>query len=229
MSDDRVKPMGDDGIEPYGLGARAHDFIGRQLARATEGWDAPLSRRLRSLRLEDSVCFLSPRGLAAVTSGTPRREEIDFETGGVASGADAAVARLIARWLAAPDPSHRRLLVLQELMAKWSDPGTGPPDVHLGEHLYVVRNAEAQADDIERSLRSLYGYPGIGILTCPEGAFAVREELSESDLEVMASAAVALLVRAWDDEGYLIAPVRSCFELERFVGEPIRLLGAHSI
>jgi hypothetical protein len=217
--------MSDGEVKPYGLGTHAHDFIERQLARAIDGWDAPLSRHLLSLQLGDAICFLSPQGLAAVTSGAHQQDEIDFETGGaVASGADAAVARLIARWLAAPDPSHRRLLVLQELMAKWSDPGTGPPNVHLGEHLYVVENAESRADDIERRLRSLYGYPGIGILTYPGGAFAVREELSESDLEVMASAAVALLVRAWDDEGYLIAPVRPGFELEHFVGEPIHPL-----
>jgi hypothetical protein len=217
--------MSDDRVKPYGLGTRAHDFIGRALARASEGWDAPLSRRLASLRLEESICFLSPRGLAAVTSRVRQQGEIDFETGGaVASGADAAVARLITRWLAAPDPSHRRLLVLQELMAKWSDPGTGPPDVHLGEHLYVVEDAESRADDIERSLRSLYGYPGIGILTRPDSALAIQEELSEADLDAMASATVALLVRAWDDEGYLIASVQSRLELEQFAGQPIHPL-----
>ncbi len=183
---------------PLELGDEAISYVREEIAAASDDFDGPLARRLVDLGLG------SPFSLLPLRSNLRAR---DFRRGGVDGGrADRCLAAAISRWLAQGPEGTARLLLLEEPLARRSDPAVADAAFYAEDRVYFASSSGDDPSRVEFVLGQPTGYPGIGVLSeCPEG-FASGADLTEQ-LDLLASAASAVLVRAWDDEGFIVVPV----------------------
>jgi hypothetical protein len=106
---------------------------------------------------------------------------------------DACTATVLAGWLNASD--------VEDAFA-------------FGNRVFHLAAPPTTADRVRRTIRRLSGYPGMGVLSCPDRGIVAGDEASAQDLDALARSGVAVLVRAWDDEAFIIAPVSSRMTLE---------------
>jgi hypothetical protein len=123
---------------------------------------------------------------------------------------DCLVAALTS-WLSVPDEKDRSV-VLEECLARWSDPFTQrhlkrDQPARLGEQLYGICGSGSSTEWVEHQFNLLSSYPGIGCLTRMDGTLDASRALGEPDLDAVAAGAVAVVVSAFDAEGYLLAPI----------------------
>ncbi|MDP9383808.1 MAG: hypothetical protein M3P50_00980 [Actinomycetota bacterium] len=131
----------------------------------------------------------------------------DFRHGGVDDGrSDTCLAAAISRWLAQGDVGTGRVLLLEDPLARRSDTVTHGETLYFGERVYFAGRPNDPPGRIEHVLRQIAGFPGVGVLSeFPE--VGATSDLTEHALESLASAASAVLVRAWDDEAFVVVPV----------------------
>lgn len=119
---------------------------------------------------------------------------------------DGDLAVAIVRWLNAGIPG--RCLLLEESWGQWSKPSSlmSNPRHHCGEVTYWAHGPGTSVDDVEASLRRHSDYPGLGILGEHLDLSDQRPdvELSVGTIQGAVENASALLVRAFDGEGYLL-------------------------
>jgi hypothetical protein len=187
--------------------ANALEFIREQLLLAAgEGFDGPLASRLCGARLTRAFAFLPPSSFEEATKSY---------TDGLRSDktADTCTAIALSRWLASPAPEHKYSVHFEEPLARFSDPfvarqASGVDSLlHYGERVYYSVFTGDGFEQVANAMSRVSGYPGIGVMAAwPEGGERPFE-LSAKDLDAIARRAVAVLVRAWDDEAFMIAPV----------------------
>jgi hypothetical protein len=184
------------------LGTAALEFAREELHTAATEFGKPLAARLLALELGSPFTFVTPdAALAARMERHPRY-------GGVDDGSsDRRLAIAVSEWLGEADPGRQRLVRLEEPLARYGDPRVDPRSTHCGEHLYWSADRGAAPEDVHRAFRKLAGYPGVGVLTRPPADAVMSGALTDEVVEAMADAAVAVLVRAWDDEAFLVVPV----------------------
>jgi hypothetical protein len=73
------------------------------------------------------------------------------------------------------------------------------------DEVYYILSQELSRDRIVRGIACLPDYPGIGVLAEVDGGdvFRANADLVVQDLERLVSGLVALVVSAWDGEGYI--------------------------
>jgi hypothetical protein len=184
------------------FGSAALAFVREELETGAGEFGGPLAARLLALELGSPFALLpSDTTLAARMERHPRY-------GGVDDGSsDRRLAIVISQWLEEADPGRRRLVRLEEPLARYGDPCVDPRSTHCGEHVYWAADRGAGPADVKRAFRKLAGYPGVGVLTRPPADAVISGALTDDAVQAMADAAVALLVRAWDDEAFLVVPV----------------------
>jgi hypothetical protein len=201
------------------LGTAALAFAREELHTAATEFGKPLAARLLALELGPPFALLTPDATLAA------RMERHLRYGGVDDGSsDRRLAIAVSEWLGEADPGRQRLMALEEPLARYGDPRVDPRTTHCGEHVYWTADRDAGPEDVERAFRRLAGYPGVGVLTRPPAGAVVSGSLTDEEIEAMADAAVAVLVRAWDDEAFLVVPVagsqslrhRRCHKLDRW-------------
>lgn len=182
-----------------GFGEDALGFVRRELSAAAQDFAGPLATRLLALELAAPFSFLKPDTASAAQEW--RRGGIDD------GGADACLASAISWWLHQSDAGHRRLIALEEPLGRYADPSIESNSMHFGERVYHTASAGDGTDEVARAFNELSGYPGVGVLSRPPAGAIISDELRDDALDALADAAVAVLVRAWDDEAFLIVPV----------------------
>jgi hypothetical protein len=191
-------------VRPVPLGPSALDFVREQVALgAGEGFDGPLAARLERLSLDEPFAFLTADTKLGSSS---EWDSLDQPIG------NQHLAKGIRRWLG---ESPGRLLVLEEPLGLRYDPATHrePRErtLFFKERKYYIASSRTDQPDTLDSLDRVSGYPGIGVLTAPGiniEACLGRREFSRGELDRLAKRALAVLVRAWDDEAFMIAPVK---------------------
>jgi hypothetical protein len=188
------------------LGEPALVFVREQLELAAgEGFFGPLAGRLKALDLDAPFAFVLPE------EDPPDNLAHGFVRG---TQARSATATAVSAWLGRESAAGVRTLVLEESLGRWSDPWRlrysiehpGEPP-HLGEKLYWTASAGDDAAEVERIFGRHSGYPGVGVLCAPPASRLSTGELEDRDLDAIATHAVAVLVAAFDDEAFVIAPV----------------------
>jgi hypothetical protein len=188
---------------PVELGTAALEFVREELRTAATGFGGPLASRLVVLELGFPLALLT-RDMA--------RAAHDLQSGGVDDGnSDRRLAIAVSGWLGDPDPGHRRLLVLEDPLARHTDAGIDPRSMHFGDRVYHSAHQGDGPDQVWHAFKELAGYPGVGVLTRPAADTVASGALADDTLDAMADAAVAVLVRAWDDEAFLVVPVAAAF------------------
>lgn len=188
--------------QPSDLGAQALAFVREELASAADDFDGPLAQRLINAPLSSAFSLLTPdAAAAAVRVG-------DLRHGGVDDGtADQCLAAAISRWLSQSPAARTRVLMLEDPLARRSDSATASDARHFGERVYFMAGPGDAADTIARVLRRVAGYPGIGVLSELDAGWVAPPDLTENALDSVAGRAAAVLVRAWDDEAFVVTPV----------------------
>ncbi len=193
------------------LGDKGFEYVRGLLeswAQADVEAAAPLTKRLLALDIGEPFCFFDevPESFRAAFP-------LDLDSNAI----DLRLADAISRWMRGFAPRSRRTLVVEELIAAYSDGWAirertqrGIDHKHFGETLYWTA---AQGDDAEAVYAALNtnrrAFDCIGVLsTAPSHTFAGRE-VTASDLDALRDHAVAVVAGAWDDEGLVIAPVGS--------------------
>lgn len=181
------------------LGDAALRYAREELKAGGQDFDGPLASRLIHLAAGPPFSLLEPE---------TRARTHDFRRGGVDDGrSDECLARAISRWLAETPVGTDRLLLLEDPLARRADIASADDAVYHGDRVYYAGVSGDAPDRIERAFRRLAGYPGIGVLTeLPTGA-ADSVDLAEQTLNLLSDAASAVLVRAWDDEAFIVVPV----------------------
>jgi len=184
---------------PLRFGDDALEFVREELQAAADDFAGPLATWLLRVELAPPFSFIPPNSEKAAK---------EWRRGGIDDGSgDERLANAISRWLQRPDTGRERLVALEEPLARYSDPAVPPETPHYGETIYHVASRGDRLDHVRRSLDQLSGYPGIGVLSRPSADVVTLGELTEQALEAVVSATVAVLVRSWDDEGFLIVPL----------------------
>ncbi len=198
-------PEADGLTAPMIFGADAVQFVLEELRTAAEpGWDGQLAARLAGLEFDAPFSFLTK---------VPRPGPHSFRSGGVHGGpSDRQLAEVISTWLSEPD-DLQRALVHEELLIPCREAGCHDDEMYVGDRVYFVARAGADAEKVMQIWKWLYGYPGIGVLTKLPPSADASYELTAADLDAISEATVAVLARAWDDEAFLLAPVTGRFEL----------------
>jgi hypothetical protein len=199
----------DPACRPFSLPVGAVEFVREELTLGVDGFDGALAQRLLELPLDRPFAFL----------GRDAREDAigNLHSGGVDDGrSDAWTATVLAGWLNAPGGGGARVLALEEPLARWNDEaGQAVEDAFaFGNRVFHLAAPPTTADRVRHTMRRLSGYPGMGVLSCPDRGIVAGAEASAQDLDALARAGVAVLVRAWDDEAFMIAPVSSRITLE---------------
>lgn len=179
---------------------QAEGFVSEELASGAVGFEGPLAERLRLLQLGAPFSFLS---------GEPSLPYHWRWSCPETAGSDDFLTDAVTRWLGQAD-DRQRMLILEEHMRRRSDPRPTRFELYLDERVYFAVSATTSSD-VPDALNWVYGYPGIGVLTRIDSTFSSARDLDAADLDVVARGAVAVLVRAWDDEAFLIAPVLGQF------------------
>jgi hypothetical protein len=188
-----------DGNRAIGFGSGGLAFVRQELRTASTGFDGPLALRLADQELGFPFSFLAPDAVSVAR---------DWESGGVDDGrSDRCLAIALSDWLRQPDPGRLRLVALEDSLARYTDPVVDPRMMHFGERVYHAARRGDGPDEVHSVFRRLPGYPGVGVVTRPLAGVVESCDLFEDALDAMALAAVAVLVRAWDDEAFLVAPV----------------------
>ena len=186
-------------VAPLELGDEALVYAREELTTAGHEFDGPLARRLAGLTLGQPFVLLSGEASGRV---------YDFRRGGVDNGgSDRCLAAGISRWLAQGPVGTTRVLVLEDPFARRADVATGDEAFFFEERVYFAGRTGDAADRIEHVLGRLAGYPGVGVLSEVSADFTAACDLTDHALNSLASAAAAVLVRAWDDEAFVVAPV----------------------
>lgn len=176
-------------------------YVRSQLSEAS-GWNETLSLGLLSLPVAEPFALLSPV--------VHDRVKADFFAGRVDSEmADTCFAEATSNWLSADDSDDvKRVAVFTDVISRRSDPRlTDGDDRFLGDCVFCVASAGATPSEVSFQMSKAYGYPGIGVLSrVPVERFRAQE-LSDADIKAAVTGAAAILVRAWDDEAFVIAPV----------------------
>jgi hypothetical protein len=73
--------------------------------------------------------------------------------------------------------------------------------------VYYTAHPSDGPDEVKRSFGKLSGYPGVGALSRPLASRLSMGDFSSDALDEIADTSVAVFVRAWDDEGFLVVPV----------------------
>jgi hypothetical protein len=212
----------DQDIIPVSFGDEGTEFIYSQLRFAIRGFDGELGKRLIELDLTSAVGFVRVK---AIEANKHRKKDgtIDFEAIRVAGGGDSHLAVAVARWLKTPDRECFHYLMLEELLARYSDPSVDPATIHYGARIFEFADSKADHEGVMDTFSLQSPYPGVGILTSPPLGFSLKQELTDEMLNTFVGATCAVLIRAWDDEGYLIAPVGSKISIESFVGSSVKV------
>lgn len=179
------------------LGAEALEYAKSELRLSADGFGGRLAH-------EASLHELG-RPFAVVD----RQEQPpqDLRVGGIGRGMDRVLAVAIRSWLRAAPVSKGRTLILEDPFARSTDPLPRNADQRLsfvGDHVFFVAHGGSDQEVLE-TLRAPAEYPGIG------GLF--EHDASEGDvgdlIQTAADSCSAVLARAWDGEGFLVAPVAS--------------------
>lgn len=178
-------------------GPAAATYFDEQLELSRSEFDGALAQELRRVTLSGSVYVAAPASFDGRSQ--------DWSAGwGLRQPSDAYVARAITRWLS--DPAFpQRVLAMEDPFAAPNDPAVSrqPHRAVLGK---VLRWASAAEPETARDvLRQVAGYPAIGVLA--EGRVPSTGELAEADLKALARSTRVVLVRALDDEAFLLRPV----------------------
>lgn len=182
------------------LAAEAIQYIREQLRVAAESYGGPLAARLRHLDLGTPFALLSPKVVAGapdLTDGLP--DDVPDP--------DLDLAEAVARWLAGSDPGHERMLVLEEPLGRAGNPAVHAANFSFETRVYWAATPGASADYVLDRLQSQSPYPGIGVLTRIPAPAEAGPVLDAAEFAALTDGAVAVLVRAWDAEAFVIAPV----------------------
>lgn len=196
------------------VGGHATRFFEEQLELSRQEFGGILARRMEPAKLRKETWLFAPAEVGL--------DALDWEGGGwgFRSVSDRSLGRAVQRWLDEPNSPNR--VLAQE------DPLAMPADPWLERAQYSVRVCgekiiwwAAGSTPVDQVLGRASGYPGIGVLaegvdTCLAG------QLSESGVDELISASVLVLVRALDDEGFLLKGV----EGQRDVVAELARLGA---
>lgn len=186
-------------VGPAMLGSEALEYVLQELQLAADGFGGPLAARLLTCRIEPPFAYVRPDLALAVGN---------LRHGGVGGGlSDRRFARAVSQWISQPDSGHRRMLLLEEPLGRYSDPVHATASIHFLDRVYYAASGRATAEDVAQVCAELSGYPGVGVLSRPTNEGTYSGELSTRELDAVARAAVAVLVRAWDNEAFLVAPV----------------------
>jgi hypothetical protein len=187
------------------LGIESLSFVRSELAVAANDFDGLLAKRLLLLRFSIPFGFL-PR------DAMPRAR--DLRRGGICDGlSDASLANAVRGWLQTPLNQGKRLLILEEALGRRGDPANRQGAVYCGDRVYRVLGSAADVTEIHDALRCLSGYPGVGALVVIPSSADIGREIDTSALDTLANSAVAVLIRAWDDEAFAVVPVGSRLSL----------------
>jgi hypothetical protein len=181
------------------LGDDALAFVREEVATAASGFRGPLAAQLDGLELGTPFAYLSPDVVERA-----RR----LRSGGLDNArAERYLAAAISRWLGRPDDGRQRVMALEDPLARYGDPAVPGPVMHRDDRVYFTSHAGDGAEAVHSRFKQLAGYPGVGVLSRPRLGTVGSEELNEAGVAELAAEAVAVLVRAWDNEGFLVAPV----------------------
>lgn len=183
---------------PFVLPDHALVYVREELETAASEFKGPLAQSLREFDLDTPFSLLPSEAANAA---------MDLRHGGVDQGeADNHLAASLSAWLGRPDPGRRRLVVLEESLALGSDPDVGA-SWQIENRIYYVAQPGESNENVRRALRCLTGYPGIGVLTRPPMSLVPAVASTREELAVVADYATAILVRAWDDEAFVVVPI----------------------
>jgi hypothetical protein len=151
---------------------------------------------------------------AFVPAASSARQRVDFEHGMVLPGAAASTSSwsAVANWLGAllGSPPSGRLLCVEDAMARRSDPWlVNEADRKVffcGDDVYHCAGADDELDHFVLAAAASWK-PDIGIVTAlPSGREQIsnRQSLEPESLEGMAARAVAVVIGAWDAEGFVL-------------------------
>ncbi len=191
--------MSHQAAHPLDLEDEALRYAREELNIAGGDLDGPLARLLIDLPLGTPFGFLKAEAATRVQ---------DLRRGGVDDGSsDEHLAAGISRWLANAPSGTTRVLVLEDPLARRTDAAAADDVLHVGERVYFAGVSGEAPDRIERVLRRPAGYPGIGVLSELAAGSCDSADVTEQALHSLASDASAVLVRAWDDEAFIVVPV----------------------
>ena len=161
-------------------GGKALRYVLEELETASHDFNGPLALRLLNLRLGAPFSFLTE----------PSAPARDFRKGGVDDGtSDRCLTVAISKWLAQTTAGTTRILLLEDPLARRTDP-TAPDEArYFGERVYFTGMSGDDPNHIERVFRRLAGYPGVGVLSQLPTTRAGSAELTEDTIESLVAAA----------------------------------------
>lgn len=191
--------MSQEGARLVHLDDEALRYAREQLSVAGYDFDGPLARRLVDLALGSPFSFLPLDATAEVR---------DFRRGGIDDGrSDECLSVAISRWLARQHTGSFRFLLLEDPLARRSDPVARGETIFFQERVYFAGHAGDTPTEVAQVLGRAAAYPGVGVLSEIPYELDGGSDLTEDTLDALASSASAVLVRAWDDEAFVVAPV----------------------
>lgn len=208
-------------VERYEFGLGGVAYLRSYLARSAEGGNllGPLLDR-RELEAGSTWAFLP--------SGSSARAGANFEAGGLlprgpgrrmpegtvlvhleTDSVDQAVIEWVAATLASGNPGTA-ILCVEDTFTRRHHLVRPPSELALptflcGNHVYHYACSRQCLAPVVRSARGAYWQPNVGIITKPDiETIPPGQEVSPGMLDGMAGAARAIIVGAWDLEGFLI-------------------------
>ncbi|MBI4898484.1 MAG: hypothetical protein HY827_08995 [Actinobacteria bacterium] len=182
------------------LGDRGVSYVKKAIEKGASA-RRPLADMLTGADITDAFAFIA--------ASSCERAEQDFNGMYIGSTqADELLESSIACWIGEERNANRqRVLVLEEFLAKRSDPAPSlDTDYFFGEWTYSICTTPTQRE-VSNAFAGLVSHPGIGVLSSPGlHVFSDHEIMPESMTEI-AAATSAVLVSAWDDEAFIVAPV----------------------
>lgn len=187
-------------IHVLNLGDSGLRYVFEELETAGRDFGGPLAKRLSELRLGAPFSFLT-------AEASPQTHS--FRQGGTDDGsADQWLATAISEWLMQVTAgATRRLLLFEDPLARRSDAATRVGTRHFGERVYFAGVSGDSPSRIELLFGQLAGYPGVGVLSELPAEQVDSAEMTDCTMKSLVAAASAVLVRAWDDEAFVVSPV----------------------
>jgi hypothetical protein len=182
----------------------ATDLRSRALAH-TRRW-IPFAKRLDSLLAD--LPFES-WDVVAVTNGDPRYEEADLADGlGGGPKKDDAVDALADLAMRHLSKGLNECVVVEHALALPTDPFLDHeevPFVQSGDGIYYFATPDVSLSSVRQVLSSTPDYPYVGCFSAlPVGLLRNRDEVDPAVIELISSNAEAVLIGAFDGEGYLV-------------------------
>jgi len=206
-----VNRMSEEGpLVKYALGQEGTAYIERNL---THGMTLSriAERRVRTSS-GDAWSYLPP--------GMSRSTALSFRDPILPSGRNAGGYDLIEPVVAPSKPlvvefvlqylngGGRRLFLVEDAVARPSDPAitsSRVPCFFVGDEVYeFISRPSATTAGISRAVDQAHSFPFVGVLTCTDFRPTRGSCLSAADLRAMAERMAAVVVGAYDGEGYVI-------------------------